>query len=450
MDNAKRKIVRLKNGITILIVPMKTKLTNVSVSILLGEHHEKEKEIELTHYVEHLMGRFTSKKYNDFEQIQKELNKRGARSNASVEKYKTKFFIEGLYKDAEYYMDLLANMIKDFSIEKNLMQHEKNAVMQELRNMIDDSKYMFRKKICKYKYPSLAYKCDMEKHSKSVKNYTSKQIYDFIKRKILLHNTVVSVTCPHDAVDNTIQMAKKYFRFRNVNPNGYVKYPIYRVVNKSLKIVHVKDKSRSNNTNVRYEVSKRIEYLSKKHLSLICLNQILFNFETGIFYKILREGLGLIYNISLHLQVDIMNPVSSAYYIETSVKIDKTSTLIKNIIDILKNLKLTDNEIQNGKKRVLINHEYLKFNNLTSYTNHYEQFLLFKHPIIERSEIADKIRDLSTHDIRSTLNQFRNELLHNGMLFYYSRINMNDKIKKLLKNKINTRKMSYAIKYISL
>lgn len=445
MDNAKRKIVRLKNGITILVVPMKTKLTNVSVSILLGEHHEEEKEIELTHYVEHLMGRFTSKKYNDFEQIQKELNKRGARSNASVEKYKTKFYIEGLYKDAEYYMDLLANTMKDFSIEKNLMQHEKNAVIQELRNLIDDSKYMFRKKIYKYKYPSLAYQYDIEKHSKSVKDYTSKQIYDFIKRKILLHNTIVSVTCPNNAVDNTIQIAKKYFSFRNVNPKGYVKFPVYRVVNNSLKIVHVKDKSRSNNSNIRYEVSKRIKYLSTKHLSLICLNQILFNFESGIFYKVLREGLGLIYNISLHLQIDIMNPLSSAYYIATSVQMDKTSILVKNMINILNNLKLTDVEIVNGKKRVLINHEYSKFNNLTSYTKHYEQYLLHKHPIVERSEIADKIRDLSIQDIRKTLKQFRNELLHHGMLFYYSRTNKNDKIKKLFTNKFkaNVRKVSY-------
>ena len=45
---------KLKNGIKVLIVPLKTKMTYISISILLGSYHEKKGEGNLTHYYEHL------------------------------------------------------------------------------------------------------------------------------------------------------------------------------------------------------------------------------------------------------------------------------------------------------------------------------------------------------------------------------------------------------------
>ena len=43
MNYNSKKILKLKNGIRLLIIPLKTKLTKISVNILLGESHEKKK-----------------------------------------------------------------------------------------------------------------------------------------------------------------------------------------------------------------------------------------------------------------------------------------------------------------------------------------------------------------------------------------------------------------------
>ena len=113
MDNNKKKIYKLKNGVRVLIVPTHTSLTDVTVKILLGENHERPDEMEITHYMEHLMARFTSQKYKDYKQISQELRKRGAKSNASVDNYSTNFYIQGFYKDIEYYLDLLIHVFKE-------------------------------------------------------------------------------------------------------------------------------------------------------------------------------------------------------------------------------------------------------------------------------------------------------------------------------------------------
>lgn len=442
MDNTNKKIIKLKNGIRAIIIPMNTSLTSVTVSILLGENHEKPNEMELSHYIEHLMGRFTSKKYNDYKLINQELNRRGAITNASVEDYETKFYIEGFYKDAEFYIDLLSNTISNFKLEKSIIKQEKNAVVQELRNYIADYNYIFDMKIWNYMYSKYAYQYDLEKHIKKINTYTEKQVYDFIKSHILFHNTVVSITCPNDAVEKTTAMVKKYFSFPNHNKSATIKYPLYQHDNLGLKVIHIKNNYDKSNTTVKYIVDKQIKYLSKEHLSMMILQEILFNFETGIFYKTLRDNLGLIYNISMELSVDIVNPLSSSYFIQTSTNCEKLPRLIKAMIEIISNLKLTEKEIQYGKQKIIVKYEYNKFNNLTSFNTYYGQYLLHKIPIVERHQVKEKLLKVRNSDIIKTLEKMKNELLNCGLIFYYSKYNMNTKIKNLLNDA--------EIKYIAL
>jgi hypothetical protein len=106
----------------------------------------------------------------------------------------------------------------------------------------------------------------------------------------------------------------------NKNKKAKIKFPLYQYNNKPLKVLFIKNQSKTDdNVLFRLVVDDSIEYLSIEHLSLMYLKEILFNFETGIFYKTLRDKLGYIYHIQLNMYVDMVNPLSSYYYIETSV-----------------------------------------------------------------------------------------------------------------------------------
>jgi predicted Zn-dependent peptidase len=442
MDNTKKKVLKLKNGIKVLVVPMPTDLTDISVRILLGQNHEKPHEMEITHYMEHLMGRFTSKKYPDHKIVSKELYKRGAITNASVDEYETKFWIQGFYKDLEFYMDLLSNTIKDFYIDKHLAKKEKNAVIQELRNYMSDNEYTFDMKIWNYMYKKYAYQNDFQKHIGHIKKYRIENIHKFIHEHVLLHNTVVSITCPTNKVANTIKLAKKYFNMPNKNKKAKIKFPLYQYNNKPLKVLFIKNQSKTDdNVLFRLVVDDSIEYLSVEHLSLMYLKEILFKFETGIFYKILRDKLGYIYHIQLNMYVDMVNPLSSYYYIETSVNHKILPKFIAAVLDIIKNLQLTNDEINNGKTAFLVKNEFKKFNNLTSYNRYYSQYLLHKLPIVERSVIKEKLMKVSNASIIKTLNKFKKDVFKEGLIFYYAQHNMNSAIKNVV---------SHQIKYITL
>ena len=80
----KPKQLKLSNGIRIIIVPLNTKLTYISIHYLLGRNQERSHEAGLTHYCEHLLGSLTSQKYKSSAYVSEEIYKRGGDFNAFV------------------------------------------------------------------------------------------------------------------------------------------------------------------------------------------------------------------------------------------------------------------------------------------------------------------------------------------------------------------------------
>lgn len=440
--DSKRYIYKLNNGIRLLIVPQKTKLVNITINILLGQRHESKKEMELTHYIEHLMGRFTSEKYKDMNYISTELTKRGAITNASVDEYNTKFYIKGLYDDAEFYIDLLSNTIKDFHINNKILVQEKNAVIQELRNIISHSEYMFYYKIYEYISPKYAYIEDYKKHIKFIKNYDVNKLKDFIKEHINLDNIVIETSCPLDKLDDIRKLLKKYFNFEKPNTKFNIEYPNENFKNNGLKILYIKKKKKDDNVILSLQLYDNIKKHSNKHISLTFLNYICFNFNTGIFYKILREKLGLIYNISLQINIDNCNHKMSNITINTSVFKKNITILIKNILDILHNINITDDDINMAKNNLKIKFEFMKFISLDTKTEYYGEYMIFNKDIIPYDVIHKKYLDIDNKEIIKNINYFKKKLIKDVLIFYFSNNNLNKLIDKELNNS--------NIKYLSL
>lgn len=444
MDNNKKVVKTLKNGIRVLIIPLNTKLTNVSVSILLGRNHEKYKERELTHYMEHLMARFTSDKYKDVKFIKKELDNRGAFTNAYVSNYETNFYIYGQYSDIEFFIDLLSNNLKDIYIDKSLFLQEKNAVIQELQSNMSHYEYNLDKKIYSYMFPKLFYQFDLQNRINNIKQYDINKLYNYIREHIILNNIIVNVSCPNGKEHETFKLIQKYFNFaKPEKKQKELQYPVYKYDNDYLKIIYVNNHNKNiNNSILRIYVSEDIKFNSKEHFALLYLKNILFNFQTGTFYKNLRDKLGLVYGVRFNIDIDLHNSISSMYYIETSTNYNSIPILIEKILDIIENLTLTDEEINNGRKKLIIKNENEIFENLTSFNIYYGLYMLHKKPIIDKKDIHKKIINVSNNYIKKILAKFKKDILNKGLIFYYSKANKNEAIKKHIKDN--------KIKYLAL
>jgi len=411
--DAKINTYTLKNGIKVLIVPLKTKLTFLSVSMLLGSRHEKNGEGNLTHYYEHLLGRITSQKYKDYKYIGNEITKRGGNTNAYVSEYELTIFIQGYFKDFDFYADILSNSLKDFYIDPILAKNEKGAVIQELKNIISNERYDFDYNIFKYLFPKYAHLEDFKKDIKYVKKYNVRLVKNFIKKKILSENIVLNITCPRNKIKETRYYIKKYFGIIKKTGKGNIKYPVLQNKTGKTKVVHIKNKVVNDNTIINIYAFAEMEYLSKEHITHNILQNILFNFENGVFYKELREKMGIIYGIHLKNNISIKNAKQSHYYIGTKCDIKNVPTVIGKIIDILKTYKINPNDIKYSKNRMLASYEYSKFYSIDSYNGFYKNFLLYNKKLRTNKDIYDAIKNTTNKEVLEYYEKFKENIIEN-------------------------------------
>jgi predicted Zn-dependent peptidase len=432
MDN-KYVIKKLKNGITLLVIPLNINITKIEVKILLGAQHEKKEELELTHYMEHLMAVFTSYKYKNSLKNKIELNKRGADSNASVSDNETIFYITGFYKDLEFYVDLLSNTINNFYIDDTIVDNEKNAVIQENNNYIVKYEYIFDLKVWRYFFKKYGYQYDSNEKIKNIKKFKVSKIYNYIKNHILLKNIIVSVICPIGKENKTLNLLSKAFNFKKESKKDLV-YPskIYKPITSEIIHINNKNKKETNNVLLRIYVNKNIIKYSKKYFTIMILRNILFNFETGPFYNILRSRLGIIYNINFSYELDLNNPKLSKYAIYTSADKKNVPLLIQNIFKIFKEYVIMENEIDSAKNRIKINYEKNKLYDLDYHINYYSSFLVYKRDIIKIKDCVNTINNITYNNILNEFNEMSNDILNKSITFYYGKDNLNNKIKEVV------------------
>jgi predicted Zn-dependent peptidase len=445
MDINVKKFV-LNNGVKVIVVPIKTKLTYISASFLLGYNHENYKQREISHYYEHLLGRLTSEKYKDYKYIGEEIVKRGGFLNAYVNDYELCVYINGLYKDLEFYIDILYNSIDNFYIDPELAEKEKGAVIQELRNIMSKIDYNFDLKMFNYLYPKHKHLFDSKKSIENVKKFSIKLVKRFIKKNIISKNLVITVTCPDDKVSETVKNIKLKFNRIKKCKKCIIKYPLLEHKSNNFKVIYINKHILDKNVIIRMCMFKDITFMSKEHAILKLLNYILFNFSTGIFYKELRTKYGLIYNIHMNQYIDPINSRASSYNIVTKCEEKNVHIVIGRIINILQNYVITDVDIRGAKINNTVIFENKKFYDIDSFNKDYKIYQLFNKPFMKNKDIYKFINNIRPQEIKDYYNILRHHILSSCTLFYYSNKNLNDKIDSVLKSTLN--KKNYKLLYI--
>lgn len=420
-------ILNLHNNVTLLIVPIKTKkLIHLSVHLGFGFFQEQDNETELTHLSEHFMGRFTSQVYKSYQNIQDEISKRGGISNAYVSRDTTVIYIEGFIEDLNYYTDIMSNMISNVFIEPSLFEQEKKAVIQELKNRQNDPDFDFDKKICNYMMKK-KHLCNISKSIQNVKKYTIDDIYKYLSKKIQESSIIISCSCPKDKKTFTEKILKKQFskikRGEKRNQNENI---LYKPISK--KVIWIKSNIKNNDIQICLYNNENIEMLSPKMISLYYFQKMFFNFESGVFYKTLRDKLGIIYSIQLRIHIDFNCSKNSTYQIFSQIEKKNIPLFLNEINDILTNLKVKKSDFQRARKRLLIENEYTKFKSLTSENKQILQFLKSGRKVVPNEEIIKQMTNIDFEILKKEIFDIRDTILNETKLFYYSHNNCDQMI----------------------
>ncbi len=142
------KKLLLNNGLKVLFIPDKElKLNIFEINLMIGNDVETKEMLEVGHFIEHLFSLYTSTKYPNGTKNRDMFYFKNIDIEAEIVNKNVKFKLEFETKNTDLVIDIITNALLDFTIDDEMFSKEKNAVIEELNEIIKDDEYEFSKKI---------------------------------------------------------------------------------------------------------------------------------------------------------------------------------------------------------------------------------------------------------------------------------------------------------------
>ena len=408
------KIYKLDNNLKIITLPNKTTaLVILNISMKLGNDIETKEILEIGHFIEHLFSMFTSSKHPDGKKNREELSFRNIDLDAQIVNKEIRFTLNFHRRQTKYVFDLVSNALTDFIVDENMFNQEKNAVIEELNEIIKETDYKFETEIHNVIFKKSKRRFTQDERLINTKKMKVKDIISYYKKYFTSENYVIALFGNIDA--------KLFTNFKKVLSNvRHEKSYVYSNESLYLKQPIIYFKKKQNVSNLKLIIKLPFSLLDTRYYTIVALNDILTSDLNSLLLKKLRNQYGLIYDCGGYLDLDEQSPDLSCLSIETTCSTKNLTKVLELIIETLnfvKNNNIDEKYIKSYKADV----DILKENSIFSkkpqiVINNYSKYTLWKSPLIKFEDNFKNLRNISALKLRKMANQIFNK---NNMVVCY-------------------------------
>lgn len=133
-SNFRKKV--LKNGMTILFEKRNVPVVSVSFAVRQGGINESSEEKGISHFIEHLLYKGTSKR--NWFQLAEEIEKNGGQLNGGTSEIMTMFFCKMPSNHLDTALDVLSDMVKNPLFDKDELEKERKVIFEEIKMYRDN------------------------------------------------------------------------------------------------------------------------------------------------------------------------------------------------------------------------------------------------------------------------------------------------------------------------
>ncbi|MDK0823150.1 pitrilysin family protein [Clostridium perfringens] len=321
----------LPNGLKVITIKKDTRLASINIGVNIGSLYEDEKELGMSHFVEHMLFKGTKNRSN--EQLNRELEFLGGDYNAYTDYISTVYSITCLDEEFEKGIELLSDMILNSSFDEKEMKKEKGVVLSEIKSDKDDIEDLSISRTHEYAFDKSALKNSIAGTEEHVKGFKRKQVYDFYKKYYTPDNCVIVTVSAfsHEQMQKIITDL-----FGKWEGRSHKKAEIIKEENKEL--IKTTYKSQIEQGTVTYLYAFK-EVCEKDKLPLKILSYKLAESSNSILFRELREERGLAYDV--YSQMDLDENVNTMN-IFTSVREESIDEVIEVIDKAILDIKNKD------------------------------------------------------------------------------------------------------------
>ena len=321
----------LPNGLKVITIKKDTRLASINIGVNIGSLYEDEKELGMSHFVEHMLFKGTKNRSN--EQLNRELEFLGGDYNAYTDYISTVYSITCLDEEFEKGIELLSDMVLNSSFDEKEMKKEKGVVLSEIKSDKDDIEDLSISRTHEYAFDKSALRNSIAGTEEHVKGFKRKQVYDFYKKYYTPDNCVIVTVSAfsHEQMQKIITDL-----FGKWEGKSHKKAKIIKEENKN--IVKTTYKSQIEQGTITYLYAFK-EVCEKDKLPLKILSYKLAESSNSILFRELREERGLAYDV--YSQMDLDENVNTMN-IFTSVREESIDEVIEVIDKAILDIKNKD------------------------------------------------------------------------------------------------------------
>ena len=319
---------KLENGLEVLTIKKDTQISSINVGIKVGSLNESKDEKGISHFIEHMMFKGTTKR--GFEKLNDDLESLGGEYNAYTDYSITVYSISCLEEELGNAIELLGDMVTNSVFLKEEIEKERGVILAEMKASMDSVEDLSFKRVNEIAFEKSCLRYDVAGTEKNVKKFTRKDLISYYEKHYIPNNALITMV---SSLEHEEALEKIKENFGHWQAKEAIAVEIIDEQNKTIrKTTHKKNIELSTIMYLFtfYDLEKDLE------LPLRILNHRLGESSNSLLFREVREIRGLAYDIYSHL--DMTNHIKSLY-IYTAVAEEDVNKTIEAINEILEGVK---------------------------------------------------------------------------------------------------------------
>lgn len=393
----------LSNGLRLIIVPMKDNPTvTVTVLVETGSKYEKKEENGLSHFLEHMCFKGTTKRPTAMD-IARELDGLGAQSNAFTSHEYTGYYAKGAVKHFPNLVDIIADVYLHSTFPEEEIEKEKGVIVEEI-NMYED---MPHRKVQDL-FMELLYKDTPAGWSitgtpEIVRSLKRENFVQYHKSHYVPSATVVIVSGGINE-DEAVSKIEEYFASMEHGEKG-AKLAVLDAQDSPAVLISEKKTDQTH-----FVLGTRTFPITddEKMPVLSVMATILAGGMSSRLFQKLREELGACYYVR-----GFNDPFTDHGFMEIAVGADSTRVDLV-ISEVLKECKRMKDELVSEEelarvKEYLIGNMLLELESSDAFSNFYGSQEILNRPIRTPEEVSERVRKVTSVDIQNLAREIWNK-----------------------------------------
>ncbi|MBN1639221.1 MAG: insulinase family protein [Ignavibacteriales bacterium] len=372
----------------------------------VGSRDEDDTNNGICHFIEHIL--FKGTKTRQARDISNEIESFGGEINAFTEKDQTCIYSRGYKTNLESTFAVMADMLQNSMFNENDIKNEASVIFDEIKDYEDNPSVIIYDKFEELLFNNNPLRLSILGKRKVVKNLNRADLLKFFNKKYCSNNFIVSA-CGAIEHNELVALTNKYI-YRDFNiSNGRKK-----VYNNYIPKTSIKNR----NSNQSYIVIGCPTYgiTNKKRWEIILLSNILGEGCGSRLFQILREEMGLAYQVNS--SINFFSEISAfGIYLSTHPKkVERCLDVINKELAKIRSVKVSPDELKRAKE-YYIGSLLLSLENPTNRMTQAAQSLLYFDRIEQTKEIIRNIESVNQGNIIDAADHFLNELNLTKVIF---------------------------------